>query len=394
MAVTYTQTNGQTIIGLSGRIDSLNAAQTEKEITDITEKFPGQEISFDAEELEYISSAGLRVLLKAAKRAGKPLTVMNVSRNVYDIFETTGFTELLDVRKAYRTISVEGCEVIGKGFYGTVYRIDPETIVKVYRSPESLSMINNEKRLAKIALVAGVPTAISYDIVRVGSSYGSVFELLNAKSFNDLLIEQPENADGIIKQYAEFLRLVNSQTVPEGRLDSAKAKCLGYLDDAAKYISAELYERLKDMLSAIPERHNVVHGDAQMKNVMLRDGEPMMIDMDTLAEGDAIFDLQSIYVTYFAFEEDEPSNSMNFLGIPKELAVKVWEDSIVHYFGTTDTARISELRDKITIVGCIRFLSLIDLITDHDTELFGLRVKRTTERLGELAYKTKDLILE
>lgn len=385
---------GKLTIFLECRIDAVNAEGVGKEISDALAQHGAEDIIFDAEGLEYISSAGLRVLLKVQKSMDRPLRVINVSRDVYEIFETTGFTEIFDVKKAYRVIDVEGCEVIGRGFYGTVYRIDPETIVKVYRSPESLSMINNEKRLAKTALVAGVPTAISYDIVRVGDSYGSVFELLNAKTYNDLLIEHKDDPDDVIKQYAEFLRTVHESVVPAGRLDSAKEKCLGYLESAAKYIDKPLYERLKHLLSEIPEQYNIVHGDAQMKNIMLRDGEPMLIDMDTLSQGHPIFDLMSVYVAYFAFPEDEPDNSMNFFGISSELSAKVWYDLVRYYFASEDEKRIDELRDRITIVGCIRFLQLIDLITDHDSELFGLRVKRTVERLESLAYTTDTLLFD
>ncbi|MBR5091636.1 MAG: phosphotransferase [Ruminiclostridium sp.] len=386
--------NNNLFFFLEGRIDTANAAQTEKDIFDTIDANAGMEISFDANDLEYISSAGLRVLLKVAKTTGKKVRVTNVSRAVYEIFETTGFTELLDVRKAYRRISVDGCEVIGKGFYGTVYRIDPETIVKVYESPESLSMIENEKRLARIALVAGVPTAISYDIVRVGDSYGSVFELLNARTFNDMLIENPGNVDEITKQYAQFLHLVNSQTVPEGKLESAKEKMMGYLDTVAKYLDTDLYGRLKDLIEAVPEQNYVIHGDAQMKNVMLRDGEPMLIDMDTLAAGHPIFDLQSIYVSYFAFDEDEPDNCVKFLGVQPETTKRVWATFIGYYFDTDDEDRIAQLRDKISIAGCIRFLFLIDLTTDHNTELFRLRIKHTTDRLRTLAYKTDTLLFD
>ena len=138
--------NNMLTIFLEGRIDTNNSAQTEKEISDAIEQNSGCEITFDAEKLDYISSAGLRVLLKVQKTKDRPIPVINVSRDVYDIFDTTGFTELLEVRKAFRRISVEGCEVIGKGFYGTVYRIDPETIVKVYESSESLSMIRHRPR--------------------------------------------------------------------------------------------------------------------------------------------------------------------------------------------------------------------------------------------------------
>ena len=56
----------------------------------------------------------------------------------------TGFAEMIEIRKAYRTVSVNGCEVIGAGANGKVYRIDPDTIIKVYRNPDALPEIRPE----------------------------------------------------------------------------------------------------------------------------------------------------------------------------------------------------------------------------------------------------------
>ena len=67
---------------------------------------------------------------------------------------------MTEVRKAYRVISVEGCELLGQGANGRVYRIDPDTIVKIYLNPDSLPEIQRERELARLAFVAGVPTAI------------------------------------------------------------------------------------------------------------------------------------------------------------------------------------------------------------------------------------------
>ena len=82
---------------LDGRIDSTNAQLAEKQIfegiDDGTEK-----IIIDAENLEFISSAGLRVILKLRK-AYKDIEIVGVSPDVYDVFEMTGFTEMLDIQK-------------------------------------------------------------------------------------------------------------------------------------------------------------------------------------------------------------------------------------------------------------------------------------------------------
>ena len=221
--------NETLVIRLEGRIDSTNASEAERQINAQMQAQPGSIPVFDASDLLYIASAGLRILMKVRKAAGEKLEIRNVAPEVYEILETTGFTELFQVKKRMREISVEGCEVIGRGFYGTVYRLDPDTIVKVYASPDSLPLIENERKMAKMAFVHGIPTAISYDVVKVGDSYGSMFELLKAKTMNDLLVSDSENAEALIRQFAGVRKTVHAVELDPGTLPSAKETWLRYL---------------------------------------------------------------------------------------------------------------------------------------------------------------------
>ena len=132
-------------LALQGRIDSNNAAQTEEAILrQLAENAPAA-VTLDAEELEYISSAGLRMILHL-KHTCPELRIVNVRSEVYEIFEMTGFTEMMPVEKSYRVVSVEGCEVISEGFNGKVYRIDQDNVVKVYKNADN-SVRNTSKPL-------------------------------------------------------------------------------------------------------------------------------------------------------------------------------------------------------------------------------------------------------
>lgn len=162
------QENNVLTVYLEGRIDANNAAEVEKEIMEAVASDADADLVIDAEHLEYISSAGLRILMKLRKSAAKPLAVINVSSEVYEIFNVTGFTELLDVKKALRSISVEGLEEIGRGASAKVYRLDRETVLKVFKPGTSLEIIHQENERSRNAFVSGIPTAISYDIVKVG----------------------------------------------------------------------------------------------------------------------------------------------------------------------------------------------------------------------------------
>ena len=165
----FTVADNRLKIFLSGRIDSNNVAEIEKSVQNIVKENPGCKLNFDADELKYISSAGLRFLLKFSKTHGK-ISVENVSKEIYDIFEMTGFTRLFDVQKKLRNVSIEGCELVGTGLSSKVYRIDADTVIKVYDVNVPYYKITREIDLAKKAFLAGIPTAISYDIVRCGEN--------------------------------------------------------------------------------------------------------------------------------------------------------------------------------------------------------------------------------
>ena len=161
---------------LEGRIDSNNAGDMEKELAKCVEDSKTG-VVLDAEGLTYISSAGLRVLMKIQKSRKDKLTVINASPEIYDIFETTGFTEIMNVHKTIREIEINGDEVIGRGATATVYRMDDDTVVKVFNNRISLQMVLREREFAQKAFLVGIPALITYDVVKINDCFGIVLEM-------------------------------------------------------------------------------------------------------------------------------------------------------------------------------------------------------------------------
>ena len=91
--------NGVLTIFLCGRIDSANAPQTEDGINRICGDNPHDAIVIDAAELQYVSSAGLRIFLRLRK-SGTPLKIVHASADLYDILDMTGFTGIIEVEQA------------------------------------------------------------------------------------------------------------------------------------------------------------------------------------------------------------------------------------------------------------------------------------------------------
>lgn len=97
MTITKTAENGTLRIALEGRLDTNTAPQLEAELKTSLSGITELELDFSG--LEYISSAGLRVLLAAQKtmsRQGK-ITIRNVNETIMEVFEITGFVEILTI---------------------------------------------------------------------------------------------------------------------------------------------------------------------------------------------------------------------------------------------------------------------------------------------------------
>ena len=181
--------NKKVVILLEGEINSTNAEAKEKEILNELQGKEVEDIELNFNDLTYISSAGLRVILKL-KQMYQGLHITNCSLEVYEVFDMTGFTNMMDIKKRLKRVDVTGCPLIGEGYFSRVYRLDKDTIIKVFKRATDINDVQRELNLAKEAFVLGIPTAISFDIVMVGDLYGVRFEMLDCASLKDMFLDE------------------------------------------------------------------------------------------------------------------------------------------------------------------------------------------------------------
>lgn len=342
--------NGKLTFYLEGRIDSNNSGEIESELNSTIEANPGVSVSIDAENLEYISSAGLRVLLKVRKQIGSSLAVDNVSPEVFDIFEVTGFTDLLDVRKRMREISVEGCEMIGSGGFGKVYRLDPETIVKVFSPGITLDMVQHERDTAQKAFLAGVPTAISYDVVKSGDSYGVVYELLNARTVAQIIDADPARIEEMGRKSGKLLRHLHEIEMGEGVLPDRKQELLKWLTNVEYILEPAETEMIRGFIQSIPDRHIFLHGDFNSKNIMVQeDGELILIDIGDATIGHPVFDVAGLVLPYLYLPKANipEEERRRLLGFRLEDGPKMWDVIIREYFSLRESGESALIADKV-----------------------------------------------
>ena len=388
MNITYRIDKNILYIALEGRIDASNAAQAEEKIFGIKNENPGKHTVVDADNLEYISSAGLRVILRLRKEEPK-LAIINVAPDVYEVFDMTGFTDMITVEKAYQRMSVEGCEFIAKGANGAVYRYDNETILKTYFAKDALPEIKQERENARRAFVLGINTAIPYGIVRVGDGYGTVTELLNATSVTKLIRQNPDDMTEAVKYYVDMLKSIHAVEVEDGEVPDMKEIALDWARFVTAHIPEEQGRKLISLIEAVPKQNTLMHGDYHTNNVMVQNGEPLLIDMDTLCMGHPVFELGSMFNAFVGYSELDHQNMMDFFGYSFETAGKFWNIVLKMYLGTEDEEVCQSVAEKAMIIGYTRMLRRA--VRRPNEANRSAKIARCKEMLAMLLEKTDSL---
>ena len=97
MTINKTKADNIITLALEGRLDTTTAPELDKEIDVVIEETA--DLIFDFKDLEYISSAGFRVLLKAQKAmsAKGTMKLINVNDSIMEVFDITGFVDILTI---------------------------------------------------------------------------------------------------------------------------------------------------------------------------------------------------------------------------------------------------------------------------------------------------------
>jgi uncharacterized protein (TIGR02172 family) len=267
--------------------------------------------------------------------------------------------------------------LIGSGFCSKVYRIAPDTIVKVFLKG-GIDAIERELALAKSAFVAGIPTAITFDVVRVGDHYGAMFEMLDFTSLHHLFEADLKNIPLYLDRYAALLKKLNSTPCLSKEVPSAKEKILTKLERIKDLLSPAEFEKANAFINGLAETNTLVHGDCHIKNILVDKDELLLIDMDTLSYGNPYFEYAGLYTTYIGFSEDDPGNFQRFFNIPDEKAAELFHE-LMKRLGYDD-------EEHLSIIRTLSYIHMVDW-TRRNQKDNAKRLNGCLARLKELLSK-------
>jgi len=356
------------VIGVSGHIDSSNAAAFSEELTSLRDSSPEKKVELDLEGLQYISSAGLRVLLNLQKKenGNSKVRLSLVSDNIYKILDSTGFNRIFEVRRIPRDFTLGDAPEINRGGNGVVYRIDEDTILKLYYPNIPYSTVEDEQMTATNALVAGVPAAIAYDTVRCDDRYGVLFEMVKSDTLSKKIMDaSPEDVPVWGRKMGAFLKELHTIKADPKEFPSIKDIYIRNIRRLGDLITQEQMERIIGAIRSVPDRETLVHGDFHGRNVMVQeDGSFLLIDLTDLSYGHPAFDLYETCLTAHAGER-----FIGSIGLNVERAATVWDSLYREYTGIGEDSAITQKEQILGAFSCIRLLDSVAMSArlDDDT---------------------------
>lgn len=336
---------------IEGRIDATAATEFSAAVAEARADRPKGRMVFDCKGLEYISSAGLRVFLSLKKKEAAPIRLVNVSRGVAEILDVTGFSQLLDVSRAVRSISPKECRFIGRSHSISIYQMPDDTIMKVYPDGATQEDVERERKNAQTALLNGIPTLIAYDVVEHEGSYGLLYERLKLDTVSSTLDDMPWKLDKWAAKMGELLRIVHAADPDPDALPRTQ----DILEAQAHQMKGRLNERevwaLIRLIRAIPQTQGIVYGKYHEHNVFIQKDELLLVNMADLSLGDPIHDLGTVYMLHVLEAE---RFAKTFQNISATQLKRAWDVMIRAYLDTDDEEAVAACEQIVHASGLLR----------------------------------------
>lgn len=385
-------------IAVAGRVDSNNAAEFGTQLADARSRNPDGTVTLDLTNLEYISSAGLRELLKLKKsEAGKPIALVGVSSEVKDVLEVTGFAALFEMAKAtrekpgVREMSLDGLEHIRRDEASDFYRIDDETILKLYDKSYSYEMAENERRVAKAALVAGAPVLISFETVEADGRFGVLYEMVDATRVSDAAMADDSRTVELGRALGGVLRQINEAKPNKEGLQDAKAVLIAHAKALNMFFSQEDTDRIVALYQALPDAETLLHGSFMSNKVVIEGDEYLAYDMVEAGYGHPLIDLGSAYSMFVMSSRANANGAMRF-GVSEPVSQVLWANMLKAYFGTDDEMEIAKRVLIIRAFGVARTACILSWLVTLPKEYVGAIVATTKGELDNLDFAARELM--
>ncbi len=128
-------------------------------------------------------------------------------------------------------------------------------------------------------------------MVRVNDCFGIVFEMLHSDTLGHAMRDNPAKFVDYVDQYVALAKTLHSTHVPKNSFATIQTVMHGKADNLSRWCSPEEIALLHGIIDSIPETDTITHNDLHPGNIMIQDGELVLIDMPEVTMGPSVCDL-------------------------------------------------------------------------------------------------------
>ncbi len=259
-----------------------------------------------------------------------------------------------------RKIDVSHLDTIGKGVTATVYLLDEDHIVKVFKDIIPMEDIQYEYDCARLVEGLGVKTPCAQEIVSSDEGTGIIYDRVKGITLSDVMQKDKAHLYEYGMQYGHIVKSLHEKQVEGRKLPNAKDNMMKILDDSEDFLTEKEREEVRQYIDLVPPGKNLLHGDIAPVNIMVEDKEMYIIDVPMIMIGNPLFDLlqpysfcvqtRNLYELYMNMSEEEKESQVgHYLArfesryLNAEESKRVWEGFLMGYFGSD----LGEKRDRL-----------------------------------------------
>lgn len=259
-----------------------------------------------------------------------------------------------------RTIEVNHLEVIGKGVTATVYLLDEDHIVKIFKDIIPMEDIQYEYECARLVEKLGIRTPCAREIVGSDQGTGIIYDRVKGITLSDVMQKDKEHLYDYGVKYGRIVKSFHEQSIPDSKLPDAKETMKNVLNDYKDFLTEKERDEIRHYIDLVPSASRLLHGDIAPVNIMVEDGQMYVIDVPMIMTGNPLFDLlqpysfcvqtRNLFELYLGMSEDEKNSPVGkYLArfqaryLNEEESGRVWDGFLMGYFGKD----LGEKREKL-----------------------------------------------
>ena len=291
----------------------------------------------------------------------------------------------------FRTISTDGLAVLASGVHGTVFRMTEGEIVKLYGPEISPEQVEKEYRLSREVSRLGIPTPEALGTVQCGGRYGVAFGEIRGETLGHTIAAEPGKAGAYSERYADLARKLHGTRGENPVFPELKTELKKALPMLEPFCSGGDLELLEDLIGCVPEGDRLLHGDLHPGNIMVQDGELLLIDLPEMKRGIPKWDVAAIYRDMIIGPMFPTEALEKSIGMKAELItetgrlffrhytgleggeLQAYMDALLPLYGMNTVFTLGMAEDRIPEV-CTRLIPMLmtEAIRKHEEELRAL----------------------